>query len=603
MRTKYPLEKISLAHFWATLAAILLAVGWLLPNHSLPWTTFHADAWVAAVLGMIGVVVLFKSMEEIRFYVINLLSGLIVLIPLGQFAFGLLPFAGQAFVVALYMLGFLFAQAIGQQWQKWRPIWLGNILFAAIGIASIASVGLQLYQWLGLTRGSGMTDIWIIGLGGVRPYANLGQPNQLATLLLWGLLACAWGVWRGYLGRVGATLIAAFLLAGLALTQSRSGMLGLCVVISAPWWCLPFKKNTQFRWFSAGLGAFYFLILWSVRPLSRFFLLEDSINFLDSSSGEIRLSAWRMLLDAIALQPWTGYGFNEVMAAHLTVAERHPDVGQLFGQSHNLFLDFFVWAGIPLGISISLSLLAWLVVAVRRIANIPDAIYFLMVIVVSVHSMLEFPLHYAYFLLPVGVFVGVLNESLKLWPLGLAGLMERRIILVFYLVVLVFFGLLVRDYFRVEESSNAIRFEKAHVKAKAPAQPPDVFLLTHMHAQLAFFLMEPSTGVSKEELDRARELTTSFPSYHNLMKLITLLALNDCMDDVRWWMIKMPYIMDVESQRSIPERWKQIQNTFPSLKSLEWIESDLKGEPKKIQGTLESNVLDLPSVVGRSRVD
>lgn len=580
MRTKYPLARISLAHFWAALAALLLAVGWLLPNHSLPWTTFHADAWVAAVFSMIGVVVLFKSMEGIRFYALNLFSGLMVLMTLGQFAIGLLPFAGQAFMVFLYLMGFLFAQVIGQQWQKWRPAWLGDILFLAIGVASTTSVGLQLYQWLGLTRGSGLTDIWILDLGGVRPYANLGQPNQLATLLLWGLLACAWSVYRAYLGRVGATLAAAFFLVGLALTQSRSGMLGLCVLISAPWWCLPFKGNSRFRWTAAGCGAFYFLILWSIGPLSRLFLLEDTTNLLDSSSGEIRLAAWRMLLDSIALRPWMGYGINEVMAAHLAVAELHPSVGQLFGQSHNLFLDFLVWVGIPLGILLGLSLLAWLVVAARRIVHIPEALYFLMLMVVSVHAMLELPLHYAYFLLPVGIVIGALNENLKLWPVCLAGLTAGRISLVTYLVVLVFFGLLVRDYFRVEESSNAIRFQKAHVKANHPAQPPEVFLLTHMHAQLSFFLMEPSKGVSKDELQRARELTTAFPSYHNLMKMITLLTLNECMDEARWWMIKTPYIMDMESQRSIPEDWKQIQRSYPSLRRVEWMKLDPKREEK-----------------------
>ena len=44
--------------FWLAGWSIALSVSWLLPNHYLPWSTFHMDAWLSMVLLLASAVVI-----------------------------------------------------------------------------------------------------------------------------------------------------------------------------------------------------------------------------------------------------------------------------------------------------------------------------------------------------------------------------------------------------------------------------------------------------------------------------------------------------------------------------------------------------------------
>ena len=571
MKSLLKYSDVPVSTLWWILAAPLLALGWLLPNHSLPWTTFHSDAWIAAVLGVIGLMGLIKGGSTVRFYTANLVTALAVVVPLLQFTAGLIPFFGQAFMASLYLAGFLLAQIAGQQWQQWKPVLIGDILFSAMGIAALVSVGLQLYQWLGLTRDSGMLDIWVIGFDGNRPAANLGQPNQLSTLLLWGLLAIAWGIWRKQLHGAVAAIFAGFLLIGLALAQSRTALLGLLLMAVLLGFWRPLGRQASVRVGVVAAAVFYFTVLASVPVLTRFLLLEEALSMQSRSATELRPAAWSMFLDAIGQRPWWGYGWEQVMSAHLAVGERHPQVGQLFAQTHNLFLDLMVWTGIPLGMFFSVCIVAVVVLGTMRVANTYQALCFMLIAVVGIHAMLELPLHYAYFLLPAGFFLGMLNSSLKIAPLGIFGTSAKAISLTIYLAGLLLLGLVVRDYLVVEESSEIMRFQKARVRVKEPARPPDVIALTQLRQQIVFFLDEPAPGASEASLQWSRAVTTAYPSSYNLMKLITLLTLNDKIDEARQWMGKASYVMDQKSRLALPDEWKKLQVQYPTLRQLDWV--------------------------------
>src|SRR4051794_11883733 len=51
----------SLSSVWCGLATALVAASWLLPNHTQPWLQFHQDAWMAAILTVIGLAVLVNT--------------------------------------------------------------------------------------------------------------------------------------------------------------------------------------------------------------------------------------------------------------------------------------------------------------------------------------------------------------------------------------------------------------------------------------------------------------------------------------------------------------------------------------------------------------
>ena len=107
------------------------------------------------------------------------------------------------------------------------------IAFAHL-LAALASVVMENFQVLGWDLRPFVMYIAVDGVAAVRPFANIAQPNQLALLLCFGLAAIWWFRQRQKIHGGLAIAFAAFILWGLALTQSRIGwiILPLFVIIS-----------------------------------------------------------------------------------------------------------------------------------------------------------------------------------------------------------------------------------------------------------------------------------------------------------------------------------------------------------------------------------
>ena len=118
----------------------------------------------------------------------------LALVPLFQFGAGLVYYAGDFWIFSGALLGFGLAVASGSMLQRKGTSVTDAVATGAL-CASIVSVGIQLWQWLGLSGTSEFSGLglWLMNLpSGARPFANLAQPNQLSTLLLWGLASVWW---------------------------------------------------------------------------------------------------------------------------------------------------------------------------------------------------------------------------------------------------------------------------------------------------------------------------------------------------------------------------------------------------------------------------
>lgn len=556
---------ISLAPFWCLGSAILISLCWLLPNNARPWSSFHSDAWIACVLMPLSLVVYWRGSARIDIHVLPLVVLLAGAVSLLQFWSSILPFSGQLWIAEAYLLGFCLAIFTGQQWQHWSPQWMERILFSAFISAGVISVFIALHQWLRLGESAGLTDIWILPFPSdlLRPYANMAQPNQLATLLLWALLGSAWATYRGYIKIVGGVCIAGFLVVGLALTQSRSGMLGVLIALCACWSWRNLFKLRSFTFCLIGLTAWYVLLLTVLPSFGRMLLLETAANFVERSINESRLDIWRMVIDGAKKQPWTGFGWNQVLPAQIAVSESHPEVvGKYIAQSHNLFLDFIVWTGFPFGLFLTGVVIAWVWTAGRRVRNESQAIYLLVIVVTGLHAMVELPLHYAYFLLPVGLMVGSLNSSMNIWPVRK---LSRNFALALWLYLAVMLGLVINDYFRLESAYNDIRFEKANFVNAPKTHIPQALVLNHLQYIIELYSMTPVEGLSDEVVERFVDTTTFLPSAYNISKLVVILALNGRPDAARLWMKKAKTMMSPDNYAAAQKDWVRAAGQFPAI--------------------------------------
>lgn len=572
---------VAFYRFWLVLAGVLLSLCWLIPNHTQPWTSFHSDVWAGIVLLGVASVAFAASTRQFELYLLPLAIGVLACLPFIQLAVGLLTHAGQAWIAFAFLWGFMLAFFAGQRWQGWRPMWLGDFLFLAIGVAAALSVCLQFQQWVGTGQDQTL-DVWAAtSTGNGRPSANLGQANQLATLLLWGLLACAWGWWRGHVRGAMAVVAASILLFGLTLTQSRTGALGAFSLVLGAWcWRAAWgKMGKPFALCVTGLAALYVVMVIGLSWIDLELLLKAPAAASQRLEGELRPRIWRMFWDAALQRPFGGYGWKDVVSAQLSVANQHPAVWHPFFQSHNLFLDFVLWLGIPLGLLLAVSLLVWLVVAARRINRPQQFIYFMMLMAVGIHAMLELPLHYAYFLLPTGIAVGALSADLGIWKIGRISAPKGKFLLLSAsLLGGAVLAVLVRDYLKVEEGFVSIQLERAGIVGARSPKLPDVWMLTQLREAQRFMKLEPLEGEALEAQSRwAEDMVQIVPSPRGFMNVAILKGLAGHAADAQFWLIKMCKVVPREQCALGPERWLRAQQAYPRLLTIAWPNQSNKG--------------------------
>ena len=493
---------------------------WLLPNHYAPWLAFHFDAWIAFGLAIAAAVVILRSNQHIVVHRFATLCAAALVIPFFQFWSGLLPFAGQAWIGAAFVAGLAVTMVLGAYWESVSPGQPTDGLFGAIGIAAIASVGMQLYQWLGLSVEA--LDLWVMSPPDVRPFANFVQPNQLATFLLWGMLAGAWAFLRGHVRPSIALLLALYLLFGVALTQSRTAFLAVMGLTLASW-CWRNLWSRQALWTIFGLAAYFVLCVMALPSISSALDLHETLGMVARTDTSIRRAGLMLFLDAVTRAPLFGYGWSQSAVAQLAVAADHVKLGGIFMHAHNLFLDLVIWCGIPLGGLLSAVIIVWLVGKTRRVAEPRDALLVMFVAVVGWHAMLELPLHYAYLLLPTGLVMGVLNSRLA-EPVSI--LLRRWQFAGVCLVVTALLAVITRDYLRIEENFYVLRFERARIGSKPTEPPHSVLILDHMNEFLRLGRTQATKNMTSEELTWMHKAAYAYPGLANLFNLATAFAWN-----------------------------------------------------------------------------
>lgn len=247
-----------------------------------------------------------------------------------------------------------------------------------------------------------------------RASGNLRQPNHLASVLTWAIVAAIWFFDRAVRDdhRRRALVVAALgagLVFGLVLTASRTGALGLLLL--AVWGLLDRRLARRTRLALLLTPLLYVMTWWAVEALIGAtlgigFSGTEHLHEADPSSS--RFAIWSNTLELIRLHPWTGVGTGNFNFAWTLTEFSHPRPVAFFDHTHNLALQLWVELGLPLG-TLVLALLGYaLWRAFRAAAQAPDTetaltqrSAFMIVLLAMLHSMVEYPLWYAHFLFPV----------------------------------------------------------------------------------------------------------------------------------------------------------------------------------------------------------
>jgi len=244
-----------------------------------------------------------------------------------------------------------------------------------------------------------------------RADGNMGQPNQFADTLIWGLLALV-GLWEsGALGRVRSpALWAAFvgtgtlILLGVILTGSRTALLSLAIPFG--WGLLGRSLARPTRLALLALPVAAALLNAGVSEWAAIHpALHVSLTDHGGDATSFRGLIWSNALALIRQHPWGGVGWGMFNFAW-TLTPFAPRSAGYVDNAHDLALQLAVELGLPAALCIMGLLLFSLVLALPRRAGpsraggVQTAVAVSMVLVVGIHSLLEYPLWYLYLLLP-----------------------------------------------------------------------------------------------------------------------------------------------------------------------------------------------------------
>lgn len=509
--------------YFVLASALCALVAWLMPTHQPPWASFHAEA-AAAVAGVFAVAGMLWRSRSRAWLVPHfaVLASLAALIPVVQLMGGVISFLGDATLASLYLLGFALMQVAGrfsaEEWSRERALEAFSWL---VLVGALASMWLALYQWQQLDYlGEIASD-----LAGMRPYANLNQPNHLATLLVLGLIATACLFDLAKIGPVPALLLVAAFGLGLAMTQSRAGVLevlvaGVLLIVKRR--ALIHRLAVRHALTGAGLvlGS---VLLW---PLAGAFMdHETGRDLVAMTNTGTRATHWISMVDAMFRHPWWGFGWNGTLAAQFTVAAAHPATHEALEYSHNLLLDLWVWNGLVVGSIIAAGVGFWFWVSIRQARDSTTLLALAGVCAVFSHALVEYPLYYLYFLLPSGFLAGVVSAGTaprrELWaPVWLLWMLLG----IFCLAI----GVILSDYLGLERDMYILRFEQARIGLNVvQVKRSNPVLLTQVNALLQFARTPERNGMMEEELRSMAKVVKRYPSGPNAVRYAAALAINN----------------------------------------------------------------------------
>jgi hypothetical protein len=446
------------SRFGLAAVALLAVVPFLWPSHVLPIPSFHEE-WLAALLGLAASVALIGA-RRLPLPGAALLALALGGMALSQMAFGRAPVPELATLFALYLFWAALLACVGSHLADvFGRARLTRVLASAILAGALLCALAGLFQpWLQQTGWPGFPS----KMGG-----PLGQANHFTSYLWLGLASAL------YLRTTAVLSGRAFWTAALLLTLSavlagqRSSFLyavaliGIAVVEARMEGAPPGVRRL-----AMGIGLLFIFL----QPISLLLPPMEggearpppATRFLQHADRpSVRLQLWRVGAGGILAAPLLGNGIGSYPGLALTYAdtippEENPGPSE---HAHNLLIDLAAELGLPAALLVLLAGGAWLWRLPRRAAPAEAAWAAASIVILALHSMIEYPLWHTYFLGLLAVVAGAFGAD--------RGVGRRLLPTALVLGLLLWGGLtlleLRRDYGQLE---------MAHALGKHPAAMP-----------------------------------------------------------------------------------------------------------------------------------
>lgn len=480
-----------------------------------------------------------SRVNVMKFPVLFLVFVVQACVPILHYILGLNFFIGDSIIAFSYIVLFFVSCSLGyiiflREDSRNYVLWMAVVLV----FVGLVSVWISLIQWLGLDKWIWVHDMPAQG----RPFGNLGQPNNYSTLILFSYFSLYFIFEKKKVSRISYLFSSAFFILGLSLAQSRTTwlvLLCLILLVTLSFWV--FKKSYKSRLIFLLSSTIALVVAANVVEVTSEYLNLDTKLAIRSEVRDVRLEMWRAFIAAVGEKPLYGFGWGQVSTAQFSVSEIYPQTG-MTQYAHNIALDLMIWNGIPLGLLVLFFIMLMFIRMYLNSYSESGFYFFSSVSALMVHSMLEYPHAYAYFIVMGGLFFGagaVRQQCQKFRFTPLFSCVDNFVYVffekevnvkrAFFIPVIFFFavGLSViwYEYRLIEEDQRLLGFEAASIGTlRASRKAPDVKILDQLRGFLWVARTQSFDNLSSDEKHLVHAVAQRYPLPMPLLKRAQLLA-------------------------------------------------------------------------------
>lgn len=464
----------------------------------MPWPNASQDffAFVSIILLTFNIIITKKTYIDKNIVYVYFLILIQILI---QFFLDFFVLKQDFFLSILYINLFFLSIVNGIYFKKNKDeIIKLTIFFTIIGFISVL---IQILQWFSFDSFS-----FILKSGFLRPSANIGQPNNLATLLFMSFFSLLYLYYNKIINIYFFLILDIFFVLGIALTQSRTSWVVFFVLL-----VLSFIRRDLKLFKVIYINAIIFLFFLLVLPYKNILFKGGGVTLFErAGSDSSRLDIWKQIYLAIIDKPTLGYGWNQTSIAQTKTSLKYP-LNVWLEYSHNFFLDLFVWVGIPFGLIIIFLIVRWFFSTFNKIKHTNELIIFFAIISFFVHCMFEFPFAYAYFLVPIGLFIGVVHkfDNSNIY-------FDRWFYLFILGWVLFIFIIIIKDYILIKDKIEKYSSEYL-IYGKVTPVEYNIRVLDGLDISVDILYLNDCYVVNKYDFENVKAVFYRYPTNKNLV--------------------------------------------------------------------------------------
>lgn len=410
-------QSVRLTHISLALVGVMWVFPFLHYRHQYPLTTFHQEWW-SALLGVSAMLVLLSRDFWVRPEMPRIIQLPIALagVLLLQLALGKIAYLDQALLYLLYLLFAALLMVVG----SWLRSSLGMeevvavlAVFLLSGAEVSAAIGvLQHFRW------HTPFDSMVVVKVSTEVFGNLAQRNHFADYIALGLISLGLLYQHKWLKARSAVVLVLPLLLVMVLSGSRSSWLYLLMMAGlAVWWG---RRDAQYRpllryclLLLAGFAAMHLVV--QLPFMAGASGSTDTMQrlFGEDAGGGIRLYLWKESWLIFTQSPWLGVGFGQFSWHHFQLLPvlQQGNIQGLYNNAHNLVFQLAAETGVAGLFILFASLAVWLNGMRRAPLDAAHWWGYAALGVLAIHSLLEYPLWYSYFIAVAAILLGVLDET------------------------------------------------------------------------------------------------------------------------------------------------------------------------------------------------